>query len=44
MIPKVDTIDILAHRYDMEERRRRSSPALFWFRVINKYPVRWPRC
>ncbi len=44
MIPKMDTIEILAKRYDRDERRRRSSPVLFWYRTINKYPVRWPRC
>jgi hypothetical protein len=44
MTTKVDSVDILAERYDREERRRRSFPALFWFRVINQYPVRWPRC
>ena len=44
MIPGMDTRDVFSSIYDWEERTRRSVPALFWFRLINMYPSRWPRC
>jgi hypothetical protein len=44
MIPGMDTRTVFSAIYDWDERKRRSVPALFWYRLVNEYPVRWPRC